>query len=90
MVNIDLSAVTGLEEVDTGYLLGTIHILGVPHHFSMFEVTEDDDGVQRSAGNSITQSILDDYAEADNASGPYWTVMYGDKDYVIFITPFCR
>lgn len=47
-----LCCISNLEEWADGYLLGTTHILGVPHHCQFIKVKTNRPGVQVCAGRS--------------------------------------
>ena len=91
--SIEFSETVDLEEVEPGYLLGSMSILGILHHVELIAVADHDEtgfqqGIDIDEYGSNYQRIEDllTFTEGE----PMQTVEIDGKDYVCVIHPFAR
>jgi hypothetical protein len=78
-----------LQEVEPGYILGTLSILGTDHHFELIQVVEDSQtGEQHPTANELNWQRYDEMQTAYD--GIYRTVWLDGRQFVCRVHPYCR
>lgn len=83
-----------LEEVEPGYLLGTIEILGTSFHVEAILVADNDEtgvqqGIDEDEEGSNYERIERLFQFADVNAARFQTVEIEGREFVLAITPFC-